>query len=357
MLKRLAFLLGVAAAVGGSLLPVSPAGASGTVVSVPINPGHGFVAATYMAATPQGGGYWVAGLDGGVFSFGDARFYGSVPGALGHVPAFPISQIAPTPDGGGYWLAGGDGGVYAFGDAQFYGSVPGALGRDPANAVVGFAPTPDGRGYWLVDSIGGVYAFGDALFYGSLPGSDQSTGQLYSPCTSDGSTCLITSGVISITATADGGGYWILDSDGDVFNYGDAPWYGSVPNALGGRVPPGGVISMTATPTGKGYWILGNDGGVYSFGSAQFHGSLPGIGLPVAPITLTQTAPTSFTLGIPTSIPSAIASTRDGQGYWVVGLDGGVFSFGDAQFYGSVPGAGASVLGVASLCGPTGTFC
>ncbi len=33
-------------------------------------------------------------------------------------------------------------------------------------------PTADGKGYWLVASDGGIFAFGDALYYG-LTGSDQ----------------------------------------------------------------------------------------------------------------------------------------------------------------------------------------
>ena len=32
------------------------------------------------------------------------------------------------------------------------------------------AATPDGKGYWLVASDGGVFAFGDAAFYGSTGG-------------------------------------------------------------------------------------------------------------------------------------------------------------------------------------------
>ena len=31
-------------------------------------------------------------------------------------------------------------------------------------------PTVDGGGYWLIGSDGGVFAFGDAGFIGSLPG-------------------------------------------------------------------------------------------------------------------------------------------------------------------------------------------
>ena len=29
------------------------------------------------------------------------------------------------------------------------------------------AATPDGKGYWLVASDGGIFAYGDAHFYGS----------------------------------------------------------------------------------------------------------------------------------------------------------------------------------------------
>ena len=73
-----------------------------------------------MAATPDGKGYWLVAGDGGVFSFGDATFYGSM-GAT-HLAA-GITGIASTHDGKGYWMVGGDGGVFAFGDATFYGSL------------------------------------------------------------------------------------------------------------------------------------------------------------------------------------------------------------------------------------------
>ena len=33
------------------------------------------------------------------------------------------------------------------------------------------ASTPDGRGYWEVASDGGIFAFGDARFYGSMGGT------------------------------------------------------------------------------------------------------------------------------------------------------------------------------------------
>ena len=60
--------------------------------------------------------------DGGVYSFGDARFMGSTGGM--HLNA-PVVSMASTPDGGGYWLVASDGGVYSFGDARFMGSTGG----------------------------------------------------------------------------------------------------------------------------------------------------------------------------------------------------------------------------------------
>ncbi len=37
----------------------------------------------------------------------------------------PIVGMAATPDGGGYWLVASDGGIFAFGDAPFWGSAGG----------------------------------------------------------------------------------------------------------------------------------------------------------------------------------------------------------------------------------------
>ena len=59
----------------------------------------------------------------------------------------PIVGMAATPDGGGYWLVAADGGVFSFGDASYSGSTGGMHLNQP---IVGMAATPDGRGYWLV---------------------------------------------------------------------------------------------------------------------------------------------------------------------------------------------------------------
>jgi hypothetical protein len=117
-----------------------------------------------IAATHDGGGYWMVASDGGVFSFGDAQFHGS----LGNLQLnAPIVGMAPTPDGGGYWMVASDGGVFAFGDAQFHGSMGGTRLVQP---IVGMASSADGGGYWLVARDGGIFAFGDAPFEGSGSG-------------------------------------------------------------------------------------------------------------------------------------------------------------------------------------------
>ena len=61
-----------------------------------------------------------------------------------------------------------DGGIFTFGDAQFYGSTGGIHLNKP---IVGMAATPDGKGYWFMASDGGVFSYGDAPFFGSSAGT------------------------------------------------------------------------------------------------------------------------------------------------------------------------------------------
>ena len=102
--------------------------------------------------TPSGRGYWLVASDGGIFTFGDARFYGST----GSLPAQSTDRRhAPRRrTGRGYWLVATDGGIFTFGDARFYGSTGGHPLNQP---IVGMASTPSGRGYWLVAGDGGIF--------------------------------------------------------------------------------------------------------------------------------------------------------------------------------------------------------
>jgi hypothetical protein len=115
-----------------------------------------------MATTPTGNGYWLLAADGGIFSYGDAAFYGST-GNL-HLVS-PVIGFSPTRDGHGYWLFAADGGIFSFGDATFHGS----LGATPhTNPIVGMRVSPTGNGYWLTDTAGKVSPFGDATPAGDL---------------------------------------------------------------------------------------------------------------------------------------------------------------------------------------------
>lgn len=91
-----------------------------------------------LVTDPSGQGYWLVAADGGVFCFGSAQFYGSLP-SENITPNKPIVGIVAAPTGKGYWLVGGDGGVYAFGSSKFLGS----MGGTKLNArVVGVASLP-----------------------------------------------------------------------------------------------------------------------------------------------------------------------------------------------------------------------
>jgi len=111
------------------------------------------------------GGYTEVASDGGIFTFGDAGFFGSEGGS--HLNA-PIVGIASTPSGNGYWEVASDGGIFTFGDAGYFGSEGGSHLNAP---IVGIAATPSGNGYWEVASDGGIFTFGDAGFFGSEGGS------------------------------------------------------------------------------------------------------------------------------------------------------------------------------------------
>jgi hypothetical protein len=243
--------------------------------------------------SPAAHGYWLVGGDGGIFTFGSASFQGST-GSL--KLSRPVVGITPTTSRQGYWLDAADGGIFAFGDAGFYGSIPGmgilpagsaAPGRKLAAPVVGMVPSADGGGYFMVASDGGVFAFGDAVFAGSCPAIGGCAGP-----------------AVAVMPDHTGNGYWLVTATGNVYGFGDAAFLGA-PGNLGSP-----VTSAVRTSDGNGYWILFANGTVRGFGDAA-------------------------NLGGPTSAggldpASAIFATATGGGYWVAQADGTVSTYGDA---------------------------
>ena len=84
------------------------------------------------------------------------------------------------------------------------------------------------------------------------------------------------------------------------------------------------IIATAARPQGDGYWLIAQDGGIFPFGAAA------GVHLEEADQLPSKLAPGHLVV--------SAAATPTGLGLWVVASDGGVFTFGDARFYGSLPG-------------------
>jgi uncharacterized membrane protein YgdD (TMEM256/DUF423 family) len=183
-----------------------------------------------------------------------------------------------------------------------------ALYAFPPSCNGGQACIAAGDGYQLVASDGGIFNYGSAGFFGS-------TGGLH-----------LNAPIVGMAPTPDGAGYWLVASDGGIFNYGDAAFAGSA-GALHLNAP---IVGMAATPDGGGYWLVASDGGIFTYGDAAFHGSAGALHLN-APIV-------------------GMAATPDGGGYWLVASDGGIFSYGDAAFHGSTGAIhlNAPVVGMAS---------
>ena len=209
----------------------------------------------------------------------------------------------------------------------------------PKSAVASAAVAANGTsasGYWLVASDGGVFDYGDAVFHGSAGSL-----RLNKP-------------IVGMASTADGGGYWLVASDGGVFDYGDAVFHGSA-GSLRLNKP---IVGMASTADGGGYWLVASDGGVFTYGDAGFRGSAGSLRLNKPIVGMAATADGGgywlvasdggvFTYGDAVFRGSAgslrlnapivgMAATANGGGYWLVASDGGVFDYGDAGFYGSV---------------------
>ncbi|HEY1826473.1 MAG TPA: glycoside hydrolase family 43 protein [Acidimicrobiales bacterium] len=211
------------------------------------------------------------------------------------------------------------------------------------------APLPQPPGYWQVASDGGIFTFGAAQFYGS-------TGSLR-----------LNKPVVGMAATPDGRGYWLVASDGGIFAFGDAQFWGST-GAIKLNKP---IVGMVPTIDGRGYWLVASDGGIFAFGDAHYYGSLGGSSL-YFPITamapgflnggywLVDSNGDVFSYGDahfegqPDSAPggyriTGMASTRDANGYWLASANGNVASEGDAPPYGDLIGhtLNAPIVGMA----------
>ena len=246
---------------------------------------------SFSTASVNGSGYWMLGQQGAIYRFGGATYMGDAISLLGGATAV---DLASTPSGGGYWVVDGTGHVFGFGNAGYFGGSP-ALG--PGEQVTSISATPSGGGYWLFTTLGRVFNYGNAPQLGDLANL-----RLNGP-------------ILDSVPTPSGLGYFMVGSDGGIFAFGDAHFDGS----MGGKVLNAPVQSLVPDPDGTGYWLVASDGGVFAF-DAPFRGSMGGIKLN-APV---------------------VGMVPFGNGYLMVGTDGGAFDFSDQPFSGSLVGAGST---------------
>ena len=201
-------------------------------------------------------------------------------------------------------------------------------------------PSNDEHGYWVLGTDGGVFTYGAAPYYGSTGGMRLNTPAL------------------QMAARPQGDGYWFVAGDGGIFSFGAAQFFGS----MGATPLNQPIVGMASTPSGLGYWLVARDGGIFSFGDAEFFGSTGAMVLnqPIVGMTPTPSGDGYWLVAADGGIFSfgdaaffgstgamvlaqpiiAMAARPQGDGYWMVARDGGVFAFGAAGYYGSLPGLG-----------------
>jgi len=138
-------------------------------------------------------------------------------------------------------MVASDGGVFAFGSAFFVGSLGASTIPAPITA---FTPTPSGQGYWMIDSAGRTYAFGDAVEVGTA-----------SPFPDTGMFRLVEGlQVTDAVSTPTGKGLWVLFDNGFIDSLGDAAENPIAAPEL--ELGPAQLaVGLDVTADGSGMWV------------------------------------------------------------------------------------------------------
>jgi len=324
-------------------------------------PGQPGCSATGVGSPTASTGYVLAGADGSVYSCGNAPWYGSLTSE--HIrPEGTVVGIAAC--GNGYWLATSTGAVYSFGGDLYQGRAEPAQLRSPVVGITA-AICQGWYGYWLVTADGAVLDFGATNPLGSAGNIQLNKALVGMAATPEPLVECFATRLYCYQ------GYWLAAADGGVFNYSDpgpgAQGYNGSPAYFLGSTgclklnQP--IVGIAASPdttyvgTGTacnsgpespgGYWMVASDGGIFAFGNAPFLGSTGCIRLN-RPIVGMVDSPDMTTVGTNTACISG-AGPAGGPanllpgGYMMVASDGGVFTFGNATFAGSLPGSGIAV--------------
>ncbi|HUD06184.1 MAG TPA: hypothetical protein VMR18_04705 [Candidatus Saccharimonadales bacterium] len=180
--------------------------------------------------------------------------------------------------------------------------------------IVGIAASSK-DGYWEADSDGQVYEFGNAPDFPDPGGVGPTIGGI-SPVLSGPK-------VVGIASTPDGGGYWLVDDAGTVYPFGDATNYGSSPS--GART---GITGIAVTPDGGGYWLVTRYGAVIPFGDAgEYENGVTNYGGGKGEPNIVGIA-ADQNIGKSTSGPNGTTVPSAYYGYWLIGSNGTVWGKG-----------------------------
>ncbi len=263
--------------------------------------------------------------------------------AHGRGPWAANGPLLSTYGAAGYRLVSSSGLVEGLGSLPSLGGIGGGRATSPVVSMVG---TSTGEGYWLVQRDGTVSTFGDA------------------PAFAFAHPAQATVGLAPIPGDL---GYWVATANGKVFAYGNARQLASLSPI---RLRRGeSVVAIVASPSGQGYWLVTSLGRIFAFGdathwpaanthgarvvAAQGSGSVNGLWLLTSTGSVIARGKLAAYGGIPPaslghSLPVGLAPTADGKGYWIATAAGRVFSFGNARYEGGVQMSGG-VAGIATV--------
>jgi hypothetical protein len=134
---------------------------------------------------------------------------------------------------------------------------------------------------------------------------------------------------------------------------------------------------MAVTPTGRGYWLLARDGGVFAFGDAKFKGSMGGVPIGSRFVSISTTRRGGYSIADDRGAVFGFGDAKDyytrgagflsapvvdhvlarkGQGGWLLGADGAVYTFGGTPYRGGGNQGPVEGIGIARAATGTGYF-
>lgn len=181
-------------------------------------------------------------------SGGVVRSVPSPPGPpVWRIPAWAegASALAVVRGGSGAYVATSFGRVFALGTARWSGSPRAASGHFVSSPVVSIAATTNGRGYYVLSADGTIHGY-SAPSYGSAALGAGSAD------------------AVAVVARAANPGYFVATSAGSVYGFGPGERGRLVFSA---RNLPARVVGIAVDPSTGGFWLALQDGAVLGHGA------------------------------------------------------------------------------------------